>query len=167
MPLYTLFQVMAYLHLHKIKQTNERRVHKIQTALGETQNPHGSPKLPPAGENYSQWRKKQKKAANTENLRDALGTARQGRKTQVRGSQPCSPPPSSLVYFQCRWGTSTKPAWTWCSGRRGRRRYKAMNWTPPTWEDGCWTNTTRWTSRMVSRAHLPPARGRVGACGLQ
>lgn len=42
MPLYKLqSRVVVYLHLHKIKQTNERRKHKIQTAQVRPRYPTG------------------------------------------------------------------------------------------------------------------------------
>lgn len=43
---------VLYLHLHNIKQTNEWRTHKIQTAQVRRTNPHGPFKIIPAGENY-------------------------------------------------------------------------------------------------------------------
>ena len=52
MPLYKLqSRVVVYMHLHKIKHTNERRKHKIQTVQVK---PHGSSEIIPAGENHIQ-----------------------------------------------------------------------------------------------------------------
>lgn len=86
------FAIMIYLHLHKIKQMREERAYNPNCA-GETQKPHGSSKIIPAGENESQRESTTSKYKKKNTCAECFIGYKPHccHKCQVRRLQPCSP----------------------------------------------------------------------------